>query len=196
MRLREQVVWPWGLSPLHLVKAGEPGVQLPGCQEGDLGVRASGGTAALTGTTWDLPPAPGSNRIAAETGPLPSRGSKLDPGLRKGSERFAASLQVTPAPGWWSSGSAPVSRAAPAATFRDGATESWALTAQNCHRLFWAIPIPEMHRERNSGKGSSSLESLAPSKALLGRNPVVLFVTDESGSPKPKIVPAWHAAGA
>ena len=39
-----------------------------------------------------------------------------------------------------------------------------------------AIPIPEMHRERNSGKGSSSLESLAPSKATLGRNPVVLFV--------------------
>ena len=87
VRLQEQVVQPCGLSPLHLVEAGVPGVQLPGCQEGDLGVRGSRGMVALIGTAWDLPPA-GVKGIAAETGPLPSRGSKLDPGLRDSQQAY------------------------------------------------------------------------------------------------------------
>lgn len=72
VRLQEQVGPPCRLSPLHLAEAGVPGVQLPGCQEGDLGMRGSGRTVVLPGTTWDLPPAPESKGIAAETGPLPS----------------------------------------------------------------------------------------------------------------------------
>lgn len=164
VRLREQVGPPCGLSPLHLAEAGVPGVQLPGCQEGALGVHGSGCTVVLPGTTWDLPPAPESKGIAAETGPLPSRGSKLDPDLGEADKRFPAGLQVTPARGGGPAGLLPCHELPPMATFRDGATAGLSPHRTVTH-FSGAIPIPEMHREGNSGKGSCSLESLARSKA-------------------------------
>ena len=132
---------------------------------------------------------------SAETGPLPSRGSKLDPGLGEAGKRFPAGLQVTPARDGGPAGLLPCHELPPTATFRDGATAGLSPHRTVTH-FSRAIPIPEMHRERNSGKGSSSLESLARSKATLGRNPIVCLFTDESESPKPKGVPAWHMVGA
>lgn len=156
-----------------------PRVQLPGCQEGDLGVRGSGRMVVLLGTAWDLPPAPESKGIAAETGPLPSRSSKLDPDLGEADKRFPAGLQVTPARGGGPAGLLPCHELPPMATFRDGATAGLSPHRTVIH-FSGAIPIPEMHRERNSGKGSCSLESLARSKATLGRNPIVCLLMSQS----------------
>lgn len=145
----------------------------------------SGGTVVLTGTTWDLPPAPGSNRPQQKLVLLPSCGSKLDPGLREGSQRFPASLQVTPAPDGGPAGLL-LCHELPRSDLQRWCHTELGSRRTELSQIVLGL-IPEMHRERNSGKGSSSLESLAPSKALLGRNPVVLFVTAESKSPKPKI---------
>lgn len=73
----------------------------------------------LPGTAWDLPPAPESKGIAAETGPLPSRGSELDPGLGEAGKRFPAGLQVTPARDGGPAGLLPCHELPPTATFRN-----------------------------------------------------------------------------
>lgn len=45
----EQARQPWGLSPLHLVKAGEPGVQLLAIRKETWACVGTGSTVVLTG---------------------------------------------------------------------------------------------------------------------------------------------------
>ena len=186
-------MWPCGLSPLHLVEADVPGVQLPGCQEGDLGVCGSGSMVTLTGTAWDLPPALVSKGIAAETGPLPSRGSKLDPGLRDASKRFPASLQVTPAPGRWSSRSAPVSQAAPHSDLqRQCHRELGSCHTQLSHIFLGPFPSQKCTEKEILGKVAPAWRVWHLLKPPWAGILLSCLFTDESESPKPKIVPAWH----
>lgn len=111
----------------------------------------------------------------------PSALTQQQAGPRPGRSRQKIPSRPTgdPRQGRWSSRSAPMSRAAPHGDLQRRC-HSWALAAQNSHTFFRAIPIPEMHREGNSGKGSPSLESLARSKATLGRNPIVCLLMSQS----------------
>ena len=128
------------LLPLHLVwSLVWPEVKLSSSQEGDLAVRGSGDTVALTGQPWTsvahcLQSSAGG--IAAEAGPLSWSCSRLDPGLREEEEEPQQAWKVTPAPGRWSSRSAPMSRAAPCRDLQRRC-HSWAPAMQSFCMFLW-----------------------------------------------------------
>ena len=183
-----------GVSPCAAAGAGGASVQAVASASGG-GRRARSPAPRLSGGrpghAWErahsrapgdhLGPAssPGVKGNRSRNWPSALSGSKLDPGLGEAGKRFPAGLQVTPARDGGPAGLLPCHELPTMATFRDGATAGLSPHRTVTH-FSRAIPIPEMHQERNSGKGSSSLESLARSKATLGRNPIVCLLMNQS----------------
>lgn len=110
MQSWEQVAQLCGLLPLQLVwSLVWPDVKLFSSQEGDLAVRGSRDTVALTGQPWTSVAHCLQSRWQGES----RQKLALCPGAAAGWTQASEERKVTPAPGRWSSRSAPVSRAAP-----------------------------------------------------------------------------------
>ena len=188
VRLQEQVVRPCGLSPPHLVEAGVPGVQLPGCQEGDLGVRGSRGMVALTGTAWDLPPAWCQRESQQKLVLCPHVAASWTQ-----ASEIPSKPTGDPSPGTVVRQVSSVSQAAPRSDLQTRChRELGSRHTQLSHIFLGPFPSQKCTKKEILGKVAPAWRVWHLLKPPWAGILLSCLFTDESESPKPKIVPAWH----